>query len=95
MIPRFPPWMIVALVVQLLLGGLIFLFGYSMTSSTRLGATPALIDIVVLAMPVAAVVIFGAAAVALWRTGRGSLAPFLVIAPLPVCILLYSFLGLF
>ena len=93
MIPRFPPWMTVALVVQLLLGGLIFLLGYSMTSSTRLGATPAMIDIVVLAMPVAAVAIFGAAAVAFWRAGRGSLSPLLVIAPLPACILLYSLLG--
>ena len=92
---RLPTWMKVAVAIQLLLAGLFFLLGYSMTSSTRLGATPSLIDTLVLAMPVAAVAICGGAAWALWRAGRTALVPLLVFAPLPLAFVLFAVMGLF
>ena len=95
MMSRFPPWMIVAIVVQLVLAGLFFLFVYSLSASLAQGATPRMTDLLMLAMPLAAVAICGGGALAAWRSGRPSLAALLVIAPLPACLVLFGLLGIF
>ena len=95
MTARFPPWMIVAIVVQLVLAGLFFLFVYSLSSSLAQGAAPAAMDVMMLAMPLAAVAILGITAVAAWRAGRASAAALLVCAPLPLCFVLFALQGLF
>jgi len=95
MTPRFPVWMIIAIVLELIVAALFFLFVYSLSSSLAQGATPATIDILLLALPLVAVAASGLVARGLWRAGRESMATLFVLAPLPLCLLLFAFLGAF
>lgn len=95
MTARFPPWMIVAIVVQLFLAGMFLLFVYSLSSSLAQGASPRTADILAMGAPLAAVVVFGGAALAAWRAGRPSAAALLVCAPLPLSFALFALIGVF
>jgi hypothetical protein len=84
--------MIVAIVLQGILAALFFFFGYSMTWSYRQGRAPILIDVVILAMPLVLVAVFGAIAWVQVRRGRRGAAP-LVWAPFPLTILFIGAVG--
>jgi hypothetical protein len=84
--------MIVAIVLQGILAALFFFFGYSMTWSSRQGRAPILIDVVILAMPLVLVAVFGAIAWVQVRRGRRGAAP-LVWAPFPLTILFIGAVG--
>jgi hypothetical protein len=91
---KVPGWMIAAIVVQTVLAGLFFLYGYSETKTLALGRAPAMRDVVAMALPLAAVGVFGAAAWIQWRSGRRSMAKTLVWAPIPLSVLLFGLLGI-
>jgi hypothetical protein len=91
---KVPGWMIAAIAVQAVLAGLLFLYGYSETKTLALGRAPALRDIIAMALPLAAVAIFGAAAWIQWRAGRRSIAKILVWAPIPLSVLLFALSGM-
>jgi hypothetical protein len=86
--------MIAAIVAQLLLAGLFFLYAYSETKTFALGRAPAIGDIIAMALPAAAVVVFGAATWMQWRAGMRSTAKMLIWAPIPLSILLFGIVGI-
>ena len=92
MTARVPRWMVVAVVLQGIFAALLFLFGYSMTWSSRQGRDPILIDVVILAMPLVLLAVFGAIAWVQVRKGRRGAAP-LVWVPFPLTILFIGALG--
>jgi hypothetical protein len=95
MTPRFPVWMIVAIVLELVVAALFFFFVYSLSWSLAQGRAPAVMEMLILALPMVAVAASGLVARGLWRAGKGSLATLLVLAPLPLCLLLFILLGAF
>jgi hypothetical protein len=95
MTQRFPVWMIILILLQLLIAALFFWFVYSLSWSLGQGRTPAALDIALLALPVVAVAASGLVARGMWRAGKASLATVCVLAPLPLCLLLFAFLGAF
>jgi len=95
MATRFPVWMIILIVFQLLIAALFFLFVYSLSWSLGQGRTPATVDILLLALPFVAVAASGLVARGIWRAGKTSLATLFVLAPLPLCLLLFALLGAF
>ena len=95
MTPRFPVWMIVMIILQLVIAALFFFFVYSLSWSLAQGAAPAVMEMVLLALPFVAVAASGLVARGLWRAGKGSMATLLVLAPLPLCLLLFVLLGAF
>lgn len=92
MTARVPGWMTVAIVLQGIVAALFFFFGYSMTWSYGQGRAVALIDTVVLAMPLVLVALFGTIAWVQVRRGKRAAAP-LVWAPFPLTILFIGALG--
>ena len=94
MVSRVPGWMIAAIVVQLFLAALFFLYAYSETKTVALGRDPAVRDVVAMAIPMVVVVVLGAAAWMQWRAGKPSMAKTLIWAPVPATILLFGLLGI-
>ena len=95
MTQRFPVWMIVAIVLELVVAALFFFFVYSLSWSLAQGAAPAVMEMVLLALPFVAVAASGLVARGAWRAGKAPLATLFVVAPLPLCLLLFVYLGAF
>ena len=88
-----PLWLIVVFVLQFLVAVLFGLFGWSMTVSLAKGRPASALDIAALSIPTLAVLVLGAAAVRLWRSGRRAAAVWCAILPFPLAIALFMLLG--
>lgn len=83
---RLPVWIMVLLGLQLALALFFFAFGWSMTSSIRLGRTLSLEDTVYLASPALGVVLCGMLASLLWRREQHTVAMIVAFAPIPLAL---------
>ena len=79
--------------VQLALALLFLALGWSQTSSLQFGRTPAMIDIMALAAPLALVIAGALFAASAARRGQAGLARLYAIVPIPLAILLAMLAG--
>jgi hypothetical protein len=90
---RFPTWMTVVLVIELLIALFLFALMWSHTASMSFGRTPPIRDLVFLAAPVLAVVLCGVLARLAWRKGQSGSAKMAVFMPFPLAIVVFGLLG--
>ena len=80
--------------VQLVLALLFLAIGWSQTSSLQFGRTPAMVDIVALAAPLALVIAGALLAASAARRGQAGMAQIYAIVPIPLAILLAMLAGM-
>lgn len=79
--------------VQLALALLFLAHGWSQTSSLQFGRTPALVDMLALATPVALVITGALLAASAARRGQAGMAQIYAIVPIPLAVLLAILTG--
>lgn len=91
--PRPPVWLIIVLAVQLALTLLLFAVGWSYSASAGQGRPPSLADTIALTLPILAVALLGAGAIAANRAGQRALSVVLALLPLPTILVLFGIVG--
>ena len=79
--------------VQLVISLVFLALGWSQTSSLQFGRTPAMVDILALATPVALVIAGALLAASAARRGQAGMAQIYAIVPIPLAILLAILTG--
>ena len=79
--------------VQLVISLVFLALGWSQTSSLQFGRTPALVDMLALATPVALVIAGALLAASAARRGQAGMAQIYAIVPIPLAILLAILTG--
>jgi hypothetical protein len=90
---RFPTWLRVVLGVQLALALLFWLLAWDHTVSLAQGRVARLVDVIALMLPLASVLVLGAASLLLWRADHRGPAILCGLIPWFVALAAFSLLG--